>query len=83
MAHTHVNLADGLSSWRASAGAVRVLAARPGSGPTERLAGAFLFPNTGPDDDLLGRDVYPFLNASGGRYSVIQGRSPRFGSRLL
>ena len=57
MARTHVILTGGLSSGRASAGSAGVPAARPESGPTEQLAGAFLFPNTGAADDRLGREA--------------------------
>ena len=54
-----MNFAGGLPSGRASPGAVDVLAAHPESGPTEQLASAFLFPNTGPDDDRLGHEAPP------------------------
>ena len=58
MAQAHVILAEGLSSGRTSAGDGGVRAARPESGPIEQLAGGLLFPNTCPDDDRLGRNVY-------------------------
>ena len=70
MARTHVNSAHGLPSGRASIGAVGVPAARPESGPTEQLAGDFLFPNTGPDDDHLGREP-PTLRCVGTSYAKL------------
>ena len=55
MARTHVNLADGLSSGRASAGTITVPAAHPETGTSEQLAGA-LFLNTDTDDNRLRRE---------------------------
>ena len=52
-----MNLADGFFPGRASVGAIGISAARTESGPTEQLAGSFLFQNTGPDDGCLGRDA--------------------------
>ena len=57
MARTHVYLSGRHPFGRVSAGAAGrdSPAACPESGPTEQLAGAYLYPNTGPDDDRLGR----------------------------